>query len=858
LGHRTSFSSTVGKHWSRVLAVGVLVLLLTSGDLLLQAQQGNAASLGGTVLDPQGNVIQSVSVTVINEANGEVRKLTADAQGHFSVAGLLPGTYTVNLSAPGFAITTHPGVRLAARENSQLSLKLGVGNVSQQVTVSAGDSDSIASQLSPVQALLDARSARSEISPEFIQKFTSPVTDYAEIIQIVPGTFTINTNGVGLGQATTSFRGFQDGEYDITWDGIPFQDTNTPSHHSWAFFPGPWVGGVDFDRSPGSASTVGVTPFGGSVNLLSKDVPSQHAVRGAVSYGSFNTLLLDGEYDSGLIGSNHKTSLSLDVHRLTSDGFETFNYQTRTAGEIKVQYQFSDKTILTGFSGVIRLDANTPDANLPTRAQVAQFGYNYLLNNTPGDPSNFHYNLNHVPTDFEYVGIKSQRGHGWVVDIKPYTYSYYNLQNFTNVGSVTTITDAPTSATPNGFCATQVKGKLPCGIDKLNSYRQYGETSMVSQTSKFGVFRAGMWYNWSTTNRFQFPSDPLTGIDQVLPNFHERYYTNIYQPFAEYEYHATRRLTMTGGLKFAYYNQSFTQFADDGKVVGNLGGLPFITNTAGYKSYLPSADANYRLTTNWSIYGQFSKGSIIPPTTVFDQQNGSVANLPKPTGVSTYQAGTVLKLNRLSFDGDAYFIKFQNPYSSFTPTNGDDTIYFLGPDSISKGIELETNAYLGHGLSLYGNGTVGSATYTGAGVPSGLWVTNTPANTEGFGLTYQRKNVDLGMFDKRIGPQWNDNGSYHNQIYTGSFSTVNLFLNYSIKNGSRFNGSKLELSFNNLLNAHDVVGVIPAGNPVAATLADGTASPYIATTAINGGDQLTQTPGRSVMVTFIFGSTGKR
>jgi len=77
--------------------------------------------------------------------------------------------------------------------------------------------------------LLNARSARSEISSQFIQQFTSPVTDYAEIIQIVPGTFTINTNGVGLGQATTSFRGFQDGEYDITWDSIPFQDTNTPS-----------------------------------------------------------------------------------------------------------------------------------------------------------------------------------------------------------------------------------------------------------------------------------------------------------------------------------------------------------------------------------------------------------------------------------------------------------------------------------------------------------------------------------------------------------------------------------------------------------------------------------------------------
>ena len=613
----------------------------------MQAQQGADATLTGTVLDPQGTAVQSATVTLRNESVNAIRKATTDPQGHFSVAGLPAGTYSAEVSAPGFVLTRRTGLQLSASQTQDISITLNIGKVAQQVTVEATDSNSLAARLSPVEALLNARSARSEINSHFIQQFTSPITDYTEIIQIVPGTFTINTNGVGLGQATTSFRGFQDGEYDITWDGIPFQDTNTPSHYSWAFFPGQWIGGVDFDRSPGSASTIGPTPFGGSVNLLSKDVPVSQGVRGTASYGSFNTLLIDSEYDSGSIGANRKASLSLDVHRLTSDGFQTFNHVMRNAGDIKVQYQFSDKTVLTGFSGVLILDANTPDANLPTRAQVANFGYNFLLNNTPNDPSNYHYNLNHVPTDFEYVGIRSQLSHGWSLDVKPYTYSYYNQQNFTNIGSVTSITDAPTSETPNGFCATQVNDILPCGIDKLNSYRQYGETSTLSQESRFGVFRAGFWYNWSTTNRFQFPSDPLTKIDQTLPNFHERYFTNIYQPFAEYEYHATRKLTVTGGLKFAHYNQSFTQFADDGKTVGDLGGAPSITNDAGYSSWLPSFDANYHIKNDWSVYGQFSKGSIIPPTSVFDVKNGSVGTLPKPTGVSTYQTGSVLKLRRL-------------------------------------------------------------------------------------------------------------------------------------------------------------------------------------------------------------------
>jgi iron complex outermembrane receptor protein len=127
-----------------------------------------------------------------------------------------------------------------------------------------------------------------------------------------------------------------DGDYNITWDGIPFNDSNNPTHHSWSFFPGPWIGGVDFDRSPGSASTIGQATYGGSINLLSRDVPSQQSVQPEVSYGSFNTLLIDGQYNTGMLGPHKNIGLSLDVHRMTSDGFQTLNYLERNAGEIKV------------------------------------------------------------------------------------------------------------------------------------------------------------------------------------------------------------------------------------------------------------------------------------------------------------------------------------------------------------------------------------------------------------------------------------------------------------------------------------------------------------------------------------------
>jgi iron complex outermembrane receptor protein len=176
---------------------------------------------------------------------------------------------------------------------------------------------------------------------------------------------------------------------------------------------------------------VGPTPFGGSINLLSKDVPNQQSLRSSVAYGSFNTLLLDGQYDSGPIFGNKKAGLSLNLQRLTSDGFQTFNHQQRITGDIKLQYNYSDKLVLTGYSGWVVLDNHTPNTVAPTRAQVAAFGYNFLLNNDPTSPYYYGYNGYHLPTNFEYVGLLADLGHGWKLDVKLYTYSYKNHQWYT-------------------------------------------------------------------------------------------------------------------------------------------------------------------------------------------------------------------------------------------------------------------------------------------------------------------------------------------------------------------------------------------------------------------------------------------
>ena len=834
------------------------------------AQQDSALHITGTVLDQHGKVIAGAAVSIQNVNSDVVSKLSADGQGHFSSPPLTPGQYHVEASAHSFG-TMSKEVSLGSH-SEDLTLPLTIGAANEQVTVEANNSGSIAAALAPMDGLLEARSARTEISSAFIQNFTSPVSDFSEILQMAPGTFSVNSNGIGLGDSKTYFRGFPDGDYDINFDGIPFEDTNSPTHHSWAFFPSPWIGGIDFDRSPGSASTIGPTPFGGSINLLSRDLSPVMDIRGGVSYGSFNTLLTDVQLDTGAFGlQNHRSEAFLDFNRLTSDGFQTWNAQERNAGSIKYQFKLSEKTMLTGFSGVLLLDTNTPNTKGPTRAQVAASGYTYLLQNTDSTQANYAtYNFYHVPTDFEYVGVRSKLPKGWLVDVKPYTYSYYNQQNYaaqpkTGAINLTNCVDLATKATSD----SPALGIQPCGTDKLNSYRKYGETSTVSQTSKYGVFRTGLWYEWATTSRHQSPQNPITGKDDMLPNFNEQFYTNSYQPFVEYEYHVTSRLSLTGGFKYAHYNQALTQYADNGKTIGSLNPVskvPFgsVYNSVGYNSYLPSADANYRIKLNWSVYGQYSTGSIIPPSSVYDVAGAVVLAPPSPTNARTFQGGTVLKLKMLTFNADAYYIRFGNTYTAPADPNGE--VYTSSGDSLTKGFESEANVYLTHGFSLYANGTAGTARYVSQFLTSSTsttstvsanpnynaWVANTPANTEAIGLTYQRKSTDFAFFQKRVGPMWNDGtfasgGNANQYIPIDPFNIDNLFVNYTIHRNSHLDGTKLRFSINNLLNTQNITSLTSGTTALAGT-------PF----APSANDTLGLTPGRSFMFTAIFGFAPKR
>ena len=111
---------------------------------------------------------------------------------------------------------------------------------------------------SPVRSSVEFARPISEISQDYIDNFTDPTSSFAAIANsILPGAYGYSNNGSGGGDEKIWFRGFKDGNFTMTFDGIPFNDTNDPTHHSQVFFPSPFLGGITSDRSPGSASSLG-------------------------------------------------------------------------------------------------------------------------------------------------------------------------------------------------------------------------------------------------------------------------------------------------------------------------------------------------------------------------------------------------------------------------------------------------------------------------------------------------------------------------------------------------------------------------------------------------------------------------
>ena len=112
------------------VVLAALVTLIIAGA----ADAQSTATLQGAVTDTQNAIMPGVSIAIRNEATGVERTTVTDAAGQYVAASLQPGRYKVTAHIEGFQEQTRD-VELGVAQTVELNLKLGVGTLSENVTV---------------------------------------------------------------------------------------------------------------------------------------------------------------------------------------------------------------------------------------------------------------------------------------------------------------------------------------------------------------------------------------------------------------------------------------------------------------------------------------------------------------------------------------------------------------------------------------------------------------------------------------------------------------------------------------------------------------------------------------------------
>src|SRR5580704_6715484 len=113
------------------LLLGLLTAILAFSQLPAFAQFASG-SIGATVADSTGAVIPAAKVVLKNEATGVVRDSTTNNAGYVDFPSILPGTYTITISAPGLRTAEETGIVLT--QGSTLRLPTIVLQVQTQKT----------------------------------------------------------------------------------------------------------------------------------------------------------------------------------------------------------------------------------------------------------------------------------------------------------------------------------------------------------------------------------------------------------------------------------------------------------------------------------------------------------------------------------------------------------------------------------------------------------------------------------------------------------------------------------------------------------------------------------------------------
>src|SRR5262245_14663446 len=126
---------TILRRRSHVYPLIALAATVGSGGALFA--QDVRGALTGLVTDPSGSPVSGAAITATNVNTHVASATTSNYAGNYTILFLIPGHYTVDITANGFKRFVQTNLTLSTSEHGTIDAKLEVGSVSESVDVNS-------------------------------------------------------------------------------------------------------------------------------------------------------------------------------------------------------------------------------------------------------------------------------------------------------------------------------------------------------------------------------------------------------------------------------------------------------------------------------------------------------------------------------------------------------------------------------------------------------------------------------------------------------------------------------------------------------------------------------------------------
>lgn len=706
--------------------------------------------------------------------------------------GLLLGT---TVTYPLFAQDISPVPESSTQNSSSTAAN---PNTLDTIIVKGNTVDTLA----PSAVSLDATQPTSVIDERFIRDGLRFNANYDDIVKYSPSVSVTSPEGPGLGKNEgLSIRGFKDGQFNITFDGIPFGNSNDLHHTTSAYFTNHVLGGTQIDRGPGNASTIGNATFGGTIALQSREPSQEDGITPYLTYGSWKTGSIGLTADETM----KNTLFFGDISKEKSDTFLKGTDDRRGHVFLKTATSFSDGTELTFVTSQNKETQNTVQG--ATKQTILTKGWRFGLSDDPKVQAFKGYNGATYFSGFTYLGLSTNLA-GLSIDDKVY---YNRFSHMSDKSKDATDLDP----THNGVTFYDAKGKVlrkakddvPGKRSQTNFHTVGNILRLNRDTGVSGNIQAGLWLERTFDTRWTFSKDMTTNqpSGNKSGNNYTTYLTNrleTVQPYLQYDWKIGERTTLSPGVRYS----RVTRYLAPDKALANASSQ--VTKKQSYHSTLPSITLHQKVSDSWSAYVQLAEGFLAPPLNVIKVNDSSL----KPEETKNVQIGTAFASKEFNFGADIYRIKFDNRISQtmVNSATGVDNVYVNGDGAVYKGIEMEGTYSLTPQLSLYENISYNRANYSA----NNIQLADVPRFNNSLGLLYTHLNGFFGsLMAKSMSWKYGSdnvtdkkgNTQFVNSYRIPGFTTVDAAFGYRADHGPwGGKGYSISMDINNLFNVHKI------------------------------------------------------